>query len=332
MKKLFTCLMALLLMASAASGVGAQKRSTALPLKMQRLLHLPQKHAPLLPQTLPPRLEGDLQFEDVRFQAEHGVWIPATVVKPTAQAMNAKPLPAIICLPGTNGTREHLADAQLKLSPFPRTGWARALAREGFLTISLDYRGSAVRQQNIFTEAVREQLAGRSYMGWLVYEVMRTVDYLQTRKDVAPQHIGVTGFSLGGAMSWYAAAADVRLRVVVPVCGGAGTYEALWQSQRHTGYHSQYFYPAGFLQSFSGDQPELFAALAPRAVLVVGREQDQGMPVAGLRQLERAVSAAYRQQGVADRFAVHLTPGEHDYSEAMFAQVRQWFIRFLKPS
>jgi len=304
----------------------AQPRPASLSVRMPRLLHLPQTHAPLAPEVLRTTVEGDVQLEDVRLQAERGVWVPVTVVKPVAAQY---PLPAIICLPGTSGTRAHLSAAELKLSPFPRTGWARALAREGFLTIALDYRGSPARGQNIFTDAVAEQLAGGSYMGLLVYEVMRAVDYLQTRADVDRQRIGVTGFSLGGALSWYAAAADPRLRVVVPVCGGAGTYQALLQSQKHTSYHSQYFYPAGFLQIFPGDQPELFAALAPRPVLIVGRDQDQGMPVEGLRQLEREVSAAYRKRGVPERFAVHLTPGEHDYSKVMFAQVKEWFRRFL---
>jgi dienelactone hydrolase len=316
---------ALLLLLSPAF---AQTRSAALSARMQRLLQLPRDKAPLSPEVLQRRLEGEVELEDVRFQAERGVWIPATLAKP-AQA--AQPLPVIICLPGTNGTRQHLTDAELKLSPFPRTGWARALTRAGFLTISLDYRGSETRQQNIFTDAVRAQLAGRAYLGGLVYEVMRTVDYLQTRPDVDRTRIGITGFSLGGAISWYAAAADPRLRVVVPVCGGAGTYAALLNSPTHTRYHSQYFYPAGFLQTFPRDQPELFAALAPRPVLIAGREQDQGMPAAGLRQLEQTVSAVYQKRGVPERFAVHLTPGDHDYSEEMLAAVTQWFTRFLKP-
>lgn len=322
-----TWLVSLLTLLLFAVSTNAQSRATSLPAKMKRLLHLPQENAPLAPEVLSKQTDGEVELEDVRFRADRGLWIPAIVVKP----VNAtKPLPAIICLPGTSGTRHHLTDANLKLSPFPRMGWARALAREGFVTISIDYRGSEARQQDIYLEAVREQLAGRNYMGLLVYEVMRAVDYLQTRADVDRTRIGVTGFSLGGAMAWYAAAADPRLRVVVPVCGGAGTYEALTRYRKQTSYHSQYFYPAGFLQTFPNDQPELFAALAPRAVLIVGRDQDQGMPVEGLKRLEMEVSAAYKQRGAAERFAIHLTPGDHNYSEEMFAQVKQWFTRFLK--
>jgi dienelactone hydrolase len=241
--------------------------------RMRRLLSLPQERAALTPEVLRKSDDGDVTIEDIRFRAGRYEWVPAIVVKPRAASGR---LPAIICLPGTGGTRQQLADAKLQLSERPRTGWARALARQGFLTISLDYRGSEARNQNIYLDALREQLAGRSFMGLLVHETIRAVDYLQTRTDVDRAKIGVTGFSLGGAIAWYAGVVDPRLSVIAPVCGGAGTYDDLLRSQPNARYHSQYFYPAGFLKLFPGDQPEVFASFAPRAVLVVGRDQDQG--------------------------------------------------------
>jgi len=309
----------------AASGTGASSISGLS--RMRQLLNLTQEKAAPKVEVLQKSSDQDIALEDIKFQADRDNWVPAIVAKPRA---GAQPLPAIICLPGTNGTRRQLVDPILQLSQFPRTGWARALAGQGYITLSLDYRGSPAREQNIYTEAVRTQLEGNSYMGLLVHEVMRAVDYLQSRTDVDRTRIGITGFSLGGAMSWYAAAADPRLTVVVPVCGGVGTYRALTADQKKTSYHSQYFYPAGFLKLFPGDQPEVFASLAPRAVLVVGRDQDQGMPVEGLRKLEQEVKAAYSKLSAPDRFAVHITAGEHTYTEEMFEQVKQWFGRFLK--
>src|SRR5262245_40341684 len=195
------------------------RRGTAVE-RMRELLSLQKDNRPLTPEVLAKSDDGELTIEDLRFNAGKDVWVPAIIVKPRAASNR---LPAIICLPGTGGTRQQLADARLQLSERPRTGWARALARQGFVTISLDYRGSPARGQNIYTEAVQSQLEGRSYMGLLVYETMRAVDYLLTRPDVDPARIGITGFSLGGAVSWYAAAADPRLSVIAPVCGGAGT-------------------------------------------------------------------------------------------------------------
>jgi hypothetical protein len=54
-----------------------------------------------------------------------------------------------------------------------------------------------------------------------------------------------------------------------------------------------------------------------RALLVVGRDQDQGMPVEGSKRLEQKVKAAYARRGAADRFAVHITAGDHTYTEEM---------------
>lgn len=295
--------------------------------RMRRLLGLPQKAAPPKVEILSKTGDDEVLLEDLKIQADQTNWIPAIVAKPKKAAGR---MPAIICLPGTGGTRQQLTSEKLQLSERPRTGWARALAAEGFVTISLDYRGSPARDQNIYLDAVRKQLEGGSFMGVLVQEVLRTVDYLETRPDVDRAKIGITGFSLGGAMTWYAAAADARFSVVVPVCSGAGTYEALTADQKRTSYHSQYFYPAGFLKIFPGDQPDVFKSMAPRAVLVVGRDQDQGMPVEGLRRLEKEVGAAYARAGVGDRFAVHITAGDHTYTPEMFDQVKSWFRRFLK--
>jgi dienelactone hydrolase len=301
--------------------------STAKTTRMRRLLNFTRPATPPKVEILGNSGDEVISLEDLKFQADSQNWVPAIVAKPKKATGR---LPAIICLPGTGGTRQQLTSDRLQLSERPRTGWARALAAEGYVTLSLDYRGSPAREQNIYLDAVREQLAGGSFMGVLVQEVLRAVDYLETRPDVDRTKIGITGFSLGGAMTWYAAAADSRLSVVVPVCSGAGTYQALLGDQKRTSYHSQYFYPAGFLKAFPGDQPDVFTSLAPRAVLVVGRDQDQGMPVEGLRRLEKEVGAAYARRGVADRFAVHITAGDHTYTPEMFEQVKSWFGRFLK--
>lgn len=48
---------------------------------------------------------------------------------------------------------------------------------------------------------------------------MILLDYLQTRPDVDPARIGITGVSLGGMHSWLAAALDERIAVAAPMIG-----------------------------------------------------------------------------------------------------------------
>ena len=59
---------------------------------------------------------------------------------------------------------------------------------------------------------------------------MRALDYLETRADVDPERMGVTGLSGGGVISWCLGAADERVKVVVPVCqsGSVGGRRPRW--------------------------------------------------------------------------------------------------------
>jgi hypothetical protein len=60
----------------------------------------------------------------------------------------------------------------------------------------------------------------------------------------------------------------------------------------------------------------VFASLAVR-LAGCGRDQDQGMPVEGSKRLEQEVKTAYARRGAAERFAVHITAGDHTYAEEM---------------
>src|SRR6185503_9147515 len=52
-----------------------------------------------------------------------------------------------------------------------------------------------------------------------VWDVMRLVDYLKTRRDVDAKRIGLIGISKGGIETYLAAAADKRIAVVAPIIG-----------------------------------------------------------------------------------------------------------------
>lgn len=72
-------MLALLLIASSSF---AQSRSALLPARMRQLLHLPTDKAPLAPEVLQKRVDGDVELEDVRFRADRDLWVPAIVAKP----------------------------------------------------------------------------------------------------------------------------------------------------------------------------------------------------------------------------------------------------------
>ena len=52
-----------------------------------------------------------------------------------------------------------------------------------------------------------------------VWDVMRLVDYLETRDDVDAKRIGLTGISKGGIETYLTAAVDTRIAAAVPCIG-----------------------------------------------------------------------------------------------------------------
>ena len=64
-------------------------------------------------------------------------------------------------------------------------------------------------------------VANRGYTpaGVEAWNCIRALDYLETRPEVDPKRLGVTGRSGGGAYSWWIAAIDERIKAAVPVAG-----------------------------------------------------------------------------------------------------------------
>ena len=71
-----------------------------------------------------------------------------------------------------------------------------------------------------------------------VWDLMRLIDYLETREDVDSRRIGMIGFSKGGMETYLTAAIDPRVAVAVPCIGVQSFRWALendaWQSRVET--------------------------------------------------------------------------------------------------
>src|SRR6185503_20962239 len=102
--------------------------------RMRTLLELPLPLTLLDARVVDVKVEEGLSVEEVRFRAYPDVEVPGTLLRPAGAE---RPLPAIVCMPGTHGTRQRLTDPRFHFSDTEWTGWARELARRGFITLSL---------------------------------------------------------------------------------------------------------------------------------------------------------------------------------------------------
>ena len=167
---------------------------------------------PLEAETRPRPDSGFYAAERFSFASEAGERVPGIFLK-ASSAKDRRPV--VIFLHGTGAKKED----QLALM--------RTLADRGLAVAAIDARhhGERIRTgahlEQYFEAMVQTYRTGkgRPYLYDTVWDVMRLIDYLQTRADVDPQRIGVMGISKGGTEAYIAAAVDPRIAVVVPIIG-----------------------------------------------------------------------------------------------------------------
>ena len=259
--------------------------------------------------------------------------------------------PVVIALHGTGGAK---ADQVPFLS---------SLAHRGFIAVAIDGRyhgqrsshgtGSAEYQDAIF-RAWRDQKE-RPFFFDTVWDVMRLIDYLQTREDVDPSRIGLYGISKGGIETYLASAVDPRITVAIPCLGLESFKWAIdhdaWQSRIATiqcafdaaAQESGVEHPdADFVHEFYSrvapglddqfDGPAMAPLIAPRPFMPINGDSDDRTPLPGLQLCMEAARLAYHAAGADDRFVPLIQPntGHHVTPESQTAAI-DWFIQWLKP-
>ena len=74
------------------------------------------------------------------------------------------------------------------------------LVKQGYLVLVYDPFGQGERRipGNEHIESAHLMLTGKINLSFMVWDTIRAIDYLNTRKDVDPARIGCTGASGGG--------------------------------------------------------------------------------------------------------------------------------------
>ncbi len=274
-----------------------------------------------------------LRVEDVSWVSLDEERVRAFVVRPAGARSR---LPAIVCLHGSGGSRDSLVTTEFGHGPWttpgrarPHTrlrGWARELARRGYLTLSITQRGLDSRTPPINEQANVMLVRGRTAMGAILHEIRQGVTHLVSRPDVDASRIGATGMSFGGITSFYAWLLDDRVAAAAPICGGVGSVD-LFARRGRIGYHGTYWWIPEIVAE--GDQARFAAAMAPRPLMLWAPTEDIGMPKEAVDAFVARVSAAYEEAGAPEAFVVHQPPGEHTFSLEALEAMDRFFARHL---
>ncbi len=156
-----------------------------------------------------------LSVQHVTFAVEAGERATALIVQSRGAAGRR---PVVIYLHGTGSSKDR---SMARLKEF---------AKRGFVAVGLDGRFHGERipagaTGDPYSDAIVAAFRtgqGHPFLYDTVWDVMRLIDYLQTRDDVDAARIGLTGMSKGGMETYLIAAVDPRIAAAAPKHGVQG--------------------------------------------------------------------------------------------------------------
>ncbi len=308
----------IILLAAIADRAHAQANAT----RAEFLKLIDRPRVELAAQEHPPEpASAGLAQQRFSFASDAEQRVPGILLKPTDSTGRR---PIVIVLHGTGGKKE----GELPLM--------KDLAAKGLLAVAIDGRYHGERSKaggaKDYTDAIARAFTdGKEHPFFYdtVWDVMRLIDYLQTRPDVDAQRIGLIGFSKGGIETYLATAADPRIAVAVPCIGVQSFHWALehdaWQSRVGTiqaavdaAAKQSGVAPidAAFVRRFYDrvvpgidgrfDGPAMLPLIAPRPLLVINGGADARTPVPGIEECVAAARLAYAAQHADDRFILRI--------------------------
>ena len=289
-----------------------------------------------LPQTRTPlnaersgRLERDgFAIDKIVFESLPAFYVTANLYLPPG----AGPFPAVLMTPGH--------------SPAGKAGeylLAGNLARNGIAALAYDPMSEGERLQYFdpatgksavgsptgehSQASIAADLAGEHVSRYFIWDAMRAIDYLATRKDIDATRIGAFGCSGGGTVTAYLAALDPRVKAAASACYITAFADLLASP---TGAQEAEQSIPGFI-SAGFDFADWVEMAAPRPYAIVSTTEDM-FPFTGARKTYEEAKRIYGLYGAADRLQWITGPGGHGALGPLHPQILAFFFRALKGS
>ena len=208
------------------------------------------------------------------------------------------------------------------------------LVKKGFIVYAFDPVGQGERREYFDQETEKSIIPGvqtneHSYAGcqsfitgssqarYMIWDGIRAVDYLISRKEVDPARIGITGRSGGGTQSAYIAAMDDRIYASAPE-NYLTNFKRLLQRNGPQDAEQNMF---NCIQR-GIDQPDYLLVRAPKPALMITTTRDM-FNIQGSMETEKEVSRIYKAYGAEHNFSMVEDDAPHASTkknrEAMYA-------------
>jgi len=294
-------------------------------------------HLPLVKSDLKPMILEEVDMpgykrQRVSYSTDVGLVVPAYVLIPEG---NSDRYPAVVACHGHGyGSREIVAlmpdGSDNNGNPGYQKNFAIELVKRGYIVIVPDLLGFGDRRLKEDQDKPMEEsschrisdnllMLGKTMAGLRVYDIIRTIDYLESRGDVDHQRIGCMGISGGGLVCAFSSVIDPRIKVSV-VSGYTNTFKDSIMGMAHC---IDNFIP-DLLEV--AEMPDIIGLIAPRPLLVEAGKQDPIFPIEASLKAYSQLQKIYGLLGEENSLDIDVFDGDHQISGR---KAYDWFDRWL---
>ncbi len=267
----------------------------------------PAQKSPLDARILENKDLGAYRREKVVFTSREGMEALAYLLVPKGVA---KP-PVMVCVPGHGiGVEDLITNPDGYMHSFATQVVEQKVAALAIEPLAFGHRRDPINAaRNVNANSCQPAagaalLLGETMIGWRVYDVMRAIDYAETRRDLDAARVGCMGISGGGTCTLFAAALDERIRAVL-VSGYLCTFRDSILSLAHCMDN----YVPGILNW--AEMSDVAGLIAPRALFAESGERDRIFPKAGFEQAVAETKKIYAVLGAPDQMEHTLHAADH---------------------
>lgn len=285
----------------------------------------PEK-TPLNPQVTGTVKKEGYKIEKVIYESMPGFYVTGGLYLPDGKEQK----PAILFVSGhTENSFRHDSYQVMILN----------LVKKGFIVFAIDPISQGERIQHYDSEknassigpTTREHnylgnqtfISGVSLARYFIWDGIRAVDYLLSRKEVDPDRIGVTGQSGGGTQSSYIFAFDERIKAGAPVNYITG-FRRLLESIGPQDAEQNFYH--GILNGLT--HADLLEVRAPNPVLISSGTRDF-FSIQGARETYAEVLNAYKAFGMEKNIGMVEDDFGHGYTVKLRESINDFFQKNL---
>ena len=266
----------------------------------------------------------EFTVEKLHFQSRPRLYVTANLYIPKGLK---KPAPAVlyVCGHGNERTKDNVSLGS-KTKYQHHGAW---LARQGYVCLILDTLQLAeiegLHHGTYHKDMFWWYSRGYTPAGVEAWNGIRALDYLQSRKEVDPERLGVTGRSGGGASSWWIAALDERVKAAVPVAGITDLRNHVVDGviEGHCDCMFQ-------VNTYGWDYGTVAALIAPRPLLLSNTDDDRIFPLDGVERVHWQTRKIYSLLGAAKDLGLQISWGGHMDTQELQVAALRWFNLHLK--